>query len=364
MSDLQLSLLAIGAVVVGAVYCYNWMQERGLRRRMQQAFGAAHEDVLLKGSVESALADGRLEPQLVPREPAAGRREPGSDRGSEPGSEHEASTSGFDAVLDYVAEIDSDAPISDALIGELTGRVAACGKPVHVTGLDARSGAWEDVVRGQGGRYRAVRVSLQLVNRTGALNATQLATFCDAVRGCAGKIPAAATCPDTQAALKSARDLDAFCSEVDVAVGVNVVASDGATFQGTRIRAAAESVGFKLEPDGVFHFRNDQRQTLFTLDNHEPAPFLPESMKGLSTHGVTLLLDVPRVADGVVVLNRMLEVASHLAAALGGSLVDDNRAAFSEAGIARIKDQVSSLHAKMDLHGIPAGGARALRLFS
>jgi hypothetical protein len=364
MSDLQLSLLAIGAVVVGAVYCYNWMQERGLRRRMQQAFGAAHEDVLLKGGVESALADGRLEPQLVPRELSAGRHEPGSDRGSEPGSEHEASTSGFDAVLDYVAEIDSDAPISDALIGELTGRVAACGKPVHVTGLDARSGAWEDVVRGQGGRYRAVRVSLQLVNRTGALNATQLATFCDAVRGCAGKIPAAATCPDTQAALKSARDLDAFCSEVDVAVGVNVVASDGATFQGTRIRAAAESVGFKLEPDGVFHFRNDQRQTLFTLDNHEPAPFLPESMKGLSTHGVTLLLDVPRVADGVVVLNRMLEVASHLAAALGGSLVDDNRAAFSEAGIARIKDQVSSLHAKMDLHGIPAGGARALRLFS
>jgi len=356
MSDLQLSLLAIGAVVVGVVYCYNWMQERGLRRRMQQAFGAAHDDVLLKGGVESALADGRLEPQLVTREPAAGRREPGSDPG--------AATSGFDAVLDYVAEIDSDGPISDALIGELAGRVAACGKPVHVAGLDARSGAWEDVVRGKGGRYRAVRVSLQLVNRTGALNATQLATFCDAVRGCAGKIPAAAACPDTQAALKSARDLDAFCSEVDVAVGVNVVASEGATFQGTRIRAAAESAGFKLEPDGIFHFRNDQRQTLFTLDNHEPAPFLPESMKGLSTHGVTLLLDVPRVADGVAVLDRMLEVASHLAAALGGSLVDDNRAAFSEAGIARIKDQVGSLHAKMDLHGIPAGGARALRLFS
>ena len=356
MSDLQLSLLAIGAVVVGAVYCYNWMQERGLRRRMQQAFGAAHDDVLLRGGVESALADGRLEPQLMPREPAPGRREPGSDP--------EAATPGFDAVLDYVAEIDSDGPISDALIGELAGRVAACGKPVQVAGLDVRSGAWEDVVRGKGSRYRAVRVSLQLVNRTGALNATQLATFCDAVRGCAGKIPAAATCPDTQAALKSARDLDAFCSEVDVAVGVNVVAPDGATFQGTRIRAAAESAGFKLEPDGVFHFRNDQRQTLFTLDNHEPAPFLPESMKGLSTHGVTLLLDVPRVADGVVVLNRMLEVASHLAAALGGSLVDDNRAAFSEAGIARIRDQVSSLHAKMDLHGIPAGGARALRLFS
>jgi len=260
MSDLQLSLLVIGAVVVGAVYCYNWMQERGLRRRMQQAFGAAHDDVLLKGGIESALADGRLEPQLVPREARADSLEPASAP--------EAAASGFDAVLDYVAEIDSDGPISDALIGELTGRVAACGKPVRFAGLDARSGAWEEMVRGKGGRYRALRLSLQLVSRTGAVNAAQLAAFCDAVRGCASKIPAAATCPDTQAALKTARDLDAFCAEVDVAVGVNVVASDGAAFQGSRIRAAAESAGFKLESDGVFHFRNDQRQTLFTLDNH------------------------------------------------------------------------------------------------
>ena len=69
MSDLQLSLLVIGAVVVGAVYLYNWMQERRFRRRIQQAF-ASHDDVLLRAGVESALADGRLEPQLVPSEPA------------------------------------------------------------------------------------------------------------------------------------------------------------------------------------------------------------------------------------------------------------------------------------------------------
>jgi len=34
MSDLQLSLLVIGAVVVGAVYLYNWLQERRFRVRM------------------------------------------------------------------------------------------------------------------------------------------------------------------------------------------------------------------------------------------------------------------------------------------------------------------------------------------
>jgi hypothetical protein len=243
-------------------------------------------------------------------------------------------------------------------------KIASCGKPVHVAGLDPRNDAWEDVVRGKGGRYARLRLALQLVNRAGVVNPAQLATFCDAVRAGADKIPAPVACPDSHAALKNARDLDAFCADVDVAVGVNVIAPSGAIFPGTAIRAAAEAAGFKLEPDGVFHFRNDRRQTLFTLDNHEPAPFLPESIKGLTTSGITLLLDVPRVADGAAVLDRMIEIANRLTAALGGRLVDDNRTVLSEAGIARIKDQVRSIHAAMAGRAIPAGSARALRLFS
>lgn len=361
MSDLQWSLLVIGAVVVGAVYLYNWLQERRFRHRMQQAFGTVHEDVLLKAGVESAMTDGRLEPQLVPPGPdrEGGKPSAASRSGSDPDVEND-----FDTVLDYVAGIDATAPIADAVIGELTSKIASCGKPVHVAGLDASSETWEDAVRGRGGRFRSLRVSLQLVNRAGAVNPAQLAIFCDAVKSCAGKIPAPFTCPDTQAALKHARELDAFCADVDVAVGFNVIAAEGSSFPGTRIRSVAEAAGFKLEPDGVFHYRNEQRQTLFTLDNHEPAPFLPESIKGLSTRGVTLLMDVPRVANGAAVMDRMLEVARSLAAALDGSLVDDNRTDLNETGIAQIKEQVRTIHATMDLRGVPAGSPRALRMFS
>lgn len=361
MSDLQASLLVIGAVVVGAVYLYNRLQERSYRRHMQQAFDAGHDDVLLKAGIESALADGRLEPQLVPQEaPVEDDGRPGA---APPGPDTD-SASGLDALLDCVAEIDADGPIADAVISELTSRVASCGKPVQISGLDVQSGTWEDAVRGRGGRFRGLRVALQLVNRSGAVNSAQLAAFFDAVRSCAEKIAAPAACPDTQATLKRAHELDAFCADADVAVGFNIVAPEGTTFQGTRIRAAAEAAGFKLEPDGVFHYRNEQRQTVFTLDNHEPAPFLPESIKGLTTRGVTVLLDVPRVANGAGILDQMLGVAGNVAASLGGSLVDDNRAPLTEPGIARIKGQVRSIHAAMDLHGIPAGGARALRLFS
>jgi len=358
MSDLQLSLLVIGAVVVGAVYLYNSLQERSLHRRLQQAFGDAHEDVLLKPGTESAPADGRLEPQLGPADAARGRDAARSESAAVPAA------AGFDALLDYVAEINGSTPIADGLIGELSSKIASCGKPARITGFEPRSGAWEEATRGAGSRYTRLRLGLQLVNRGGAVNPAQLATFCDAVRQCAERIPAEAVCPDTQVAIKAARELDAFCGSVDIAIGVNVIAQEGGAFAGTRIRALAESAGFKLEPDGVFHYRDEQRHALFTLDNHEPAPFLPESIKGISTHGITLLLDVPRVAHGTEALELMLRIAAGLASGLGGQVVDDNRAALTETGAARIKEQLHSIHAAMAQHVVPAGGARALRLFS
>jgi hypothetical protein len=348
----------IGAVVVGAVFIYNWVQERSLRRRLQQSFGEAHDDILLKAGLDSALADGRLEPQF-----AAGM--PGHAPQVEPAmAQADEADAGFDDLLDYVAEISAETTIPEPLVGELVIRIASCGKPARARGLDPKTGEWEDIVRGAGGRHARLRAGLQIVNRTGAVSPAQLAAFVDAVRQCGEKVRAEVECPDPQAALKLARELDAFCATVDVAIGVNIVAPEGQAFAGTRIRAAAESVGFKLEPSGVFHFRGGGRQALFTLDNHEPAPFLPESIKGLSTSGITLLLDVPRVANGGEVLARMLNVAEHLASAIGGRLVDDNRATLSDAGVSRIREQLSSIQAAMTARGVPAGGTRALRLFS
>jgi hypothetical protein len=362
MSDLQLSLFVIGAVVVGAVCLYNWLQERKLRSRLQQAFGGTRDDVLLGAGVDSAMADGRREPQFVPAASATRGEEAEPPRSA--AAEEAPAAAEFDAALDYVAEIDADAPFTDAALAELISKIASCGKPARIAALAPRSGGWEVVAHGAGGRYSRLRLGLQLVNRGGPVHAAQLAAFCDAVRHCAEKAGARATCPDAPAALNLARDIDAFCAKVDVAIGVNIVARGDALFAGTRIRAQAEAAGFKLEPDGVFHFRNDQRQTLFTLDNHEPAPFLPEQIKSLSTRGITLLLDVPRVTNSDDALERMLHIADGFTVALDGRLVDDNRAELSETGIARIKQQVKSIQAAMAARDVPAGSARALRLFS
>lgn len=364
MSDLQISLLVIGAVVVGGVYLFNWMQERRFRRKLGQAFDTEREDVLLG---EAPRSEARVEPQLswseppdLPEVPEASAEE---RRAAPVEPAAKAEPPPFDPDIEYVALVEGAAAIPEAVLDEVRERVAGCGKPCRVAALGA-SGMWEEPARGGGEHYAKVGFALQLVNRKGPVSAAQLAMFRDAVRNAASRVSARALLPETQPALARAHDLDAFCSDVDVAIGVNIVAADGQNFAGQRIRALAEAAGFKLEPDGVFHYRNERRETLFTLDNHEPAPFLPERINRLTTHGVTLLLDVPRAADGPAALDRMLEVGRGLARSLGGRLVDDNRMALNEAGIARIRQQLVEIASRMEAFGVSAGGARAMRLFS
>ena len=79
---------------------------------------------------------------------------------------------------------------------------------------------------------------------------------------------------------------------------------------------------------------------------------------------LSLVLDVPRVPAASRAFERMLEVSHQLAKALDATVVDDNRARLTEAGVKVIRQQLRNVHAAMEAHGIPAGGALASRLFS
>jgi hypothetical protein len=371
MSDLQLSLLIIGVIVVGGVGAYNWYQQWRLRRAIEHGIAEKHEDMLARERTPRDVSP-RIEPQIGRREPVGTSD---SERtGNVPDAMVEAQEAsaltaavppvpGFDPAMDYIVSIDAQEPISAAGLAELHTRAAACGRRFRVAGYNENEDTWEEAARLGGGRYAHLKLALQLVNRGGVVDKAALASFCAAARECAERFGARATCPDVDAALATAHELDAFCSDVDIAIGVNIVAADG-KFQGTRIRSLAEAAGFRLEPHGEFHYRDAAHHTLFTLDNHEPAPFLPEQVKQLSTTGVTLLLDVPRVADGSATLERMLKIGGELAQELGGSLVDDNRVPLNDKAVQAIQQQLRQIHGRMEAHGMPPGSERALRLFS
>ncbi|WP_245727530.1 cell division protein ZipA C-terminal FtsZ-binding domain-containing protein [Nitrosovibrio tenuis] len=429
MSELQISLIAIGIVVVMGVICFNWMQQRRYRRHAEEAFGRKPEDVLLRTAtppVENERIEPRfgaeasqelqLDPDMKSMEPSEAARaaepireptpeptseptpeptpaptseptseptpEPISEPFSEPVSEpvrepapmrtvpDEApatiQAAGAGKGVDYVADIHAETSIADSSLAEVLLRKFDFNKPVRWLGQRVPDAPWEEITvqsYGKGG-YTHLKGCLQLVDRAGPVSEVNLSEFRDMVQNFSVRVNAIADCPDIPEAHAQALVLDEFCTEVDVMIGINIISRDGGALTGAKIRVLAESSGFKLGADGMFSYCNENNINVFFLANFEPAPFLPDTLRTLTTHGVTFLLDVPRVANGEIVFDRMMNLAGNFADTLGGVMVDDNRVPLSDSGIRKIKQQLVAIESMMLARNIPAGSAIALRLFA
>ncbi|MHB1592543.1 MAG: cell division protein ZipA C-terminal FtsZ-binding domain-containing protein, partial [Sulfuricella sp.] len=269
-----------------------------------------------------------------------------------------------DETINYRVQLHPGEPVGATALIEAIQRQGDFGKRVHWLGMNSLTGGWEEVGQGSAEEYLNIAAILQLADRSGPVSEPDLAAFCSQVQSVADELMAVAEFPNRQPALALAAALDQFCADVDVLIGVNIITQNGEAFAATKVRAMAESAGMKLQPDGAFHFFNDEGADLFSLANLDPAPFSAENIRQLSTHGITFLFDVPSVADGVRGFNQMLMLARQMASSLGGQVVDDNRRPLSDAGIARIKQQLADIYVRMEAQQIKSGSARALKLFS
>jgi len=120
-----------------------------------------------------------------------------------------------------------------------------------------------------------------------------------------------------------------------------------------------------LGVDGMFTRYDDDGRAQFSLQNFESTQFSPDTVRSLSTHGLTFLLDVPRVDHGERVFGQMSELAKRFADTLQGALVDDNRQPLSDSQLEHIRREfIGKPQATMASFGLPAGSPQALRLFS
>ena len=267
------------------------------------------------------------------------------------------------AEIDYIAEIRAGEFIAVEKLVRLQQSLPGLSRRITFGGLNYRTQSWEPLARDDA-RYTSVRVALQLVDRSGPVNEQQLREFGEAARSTASEMAAVAELPDLVTALEQATALDEFCADVDVVVGINVIANTGQVFHGTKIRALAEAAGLRLQSNGVFHCHDEQGGALFSLDNQESEPFLIDRIRNLTTPGITFLLDVPRVANGLRVFDRIVAMSRSFADSLDGTLADDNRALLNDSGLDRIRAQLRAIYTAMEQRGIEAGGPLALRLFS
>ena len=425
MTELQFGLIGLGAVAVVGVVVYNTWQEYKQRKLAQQVLNIRHSDVLLDGA--DSCSDGVVyresesqadpEPGLkfssadvspplsierpVMPVPVNERIEPVFRHDPEPqGMAVESGTSVADAkpvplsepvsealparipedtkdmkdaaepfhllspVIDFVVAFEAVEPAPAYQILEAQrDALARIRKPVHWIGYNESAREWEPIIDDGESEYRRIRVGLQLVDRQGPVADGELSAFHLAMQDMADELMAMADMPPRQPALDAAIMLDEFCASVDIQIGINVI-SQGQVFPGTKLRALAEAAGMVIDGEGRFVRCDDDGNVLYVLLNQEASGFSVESMKTMSTHGVTFLLDVPRVAHGERVFNQMVDLARRFADVLRGALVDDNRRPLSEGALEPIRRQVGQYQSMMAARSLHAGSPLTRRLFS
>ncbi|MCM8594473.1 cell division protein ZipA C-terminal FtsZ-binding domain-containing protein [Accumulibacter sp.] len=418
MTDLQMGMIGLGAAAVIGVVIYNKWQERRHRKLADELLSSRQTDVLLDDGFDGGAAadespgdagarsavggaarrpgEQRVEPLLrgeadfaedgAEGETAAtlqtppfqspaerpvvaqsARREPARKPGGEERPDPRSGTAPLyllSPAIDYIAAIElSESAGAYQIFEAQRAAIARLGKPVNWIGFNEESHEWEPIAEDSDCAYRHIRVGLQLVDRKGPVRDGDLSVFHVAMQELADELLGVVELPLREPALAMAAELDEFCAGVDIQIGINVV-SQGQVFAGTKLRGLAESAGMVLDGEGRFARCDDEGNVLYVLLNQEDQPFSTETMRSLATHGVTFLLDVPRVGNGDRVLIQMVEQARRFADALHGAVVDDNRRPLSDAAIEPIRRQVAQFQASMALRHLPAGRALAQRLFA
>ena len=416
MTELQLGLIGLGAAAVAGVVGFNKWQEYRQRKLAESVFKPNHDDVLLdKGArpVEPVAVAERNEPEMraeVPP-PVLERVEPvlGDGPSAEladevtPVLEAPVELPAQDVVapppvapvaapavptapvvveesqavvvadlppelldprLEFVVAMELVEPVpAMQILHSQRSTLVRLNKPVHWVGFNEKTREWERLAADSQLGVRHLRVGLQLVNRLGPLSEGDLAIFTNAMQALADELMAVTDMP-TGRILEQAAEIDQFCAAVDLEIGLNLV-SRGSAFPGTKIRALAEAAGMVLGLGGLFTRYDENGRAQFSLQNYESTPLSADSLRTLTTHGLTFLLDVPRVDHGERVFGQMTEVAKRFADTLQGALVDDNRQPLSESQLEHIRREfIGKPQATMASFNLPAGSPQALRLFS
>lgn len=373
MTDLQVSLIAIGGTIVVGVISYNKWQEYKAKKSVERAFSSSPDDVLMRepGSLsdnerreplfEDAPATATSAPaaagtvdggHMLPDEPAA--QADGGTAQIAPAARAVTRTLPVDELIDCQIAIELDGPVrGEKVLPALQGVRHIGGKPVHTIG-QAQEGHWEPV--SISGVYTTLRAGVQMASRSSSLNEIEFSEVVARLRQVADEINGEIFVPDMSDVMTAARHLHQFVADHDAQLGVNVQ-SRGAPWAISTLLAALERQGFDLRPDGRLVMADGDSGVLFSLSTNV-------TLAEENTTRLTLLLDVPCVAPDRDGFGAMVACARMLASRLDGVVVDDAGQPLSDAALAEIAGQVNSFYADMEASGIAAGSTRALRLFS
>lgn len=360
MTDLQISLLAIGGTLVVGVLIFNKWQEYKAKKTVENAFGDGHDDVLMHpdAPVDSIVRhepslDGDVQPvEDVPQHHAPMHADADTEMETPVAIQNKELP--VDELIDCVIPLEFETPVrGEKILAEIADLKYVGKKPVHFIG---QSHSGERDVIAVGGAYTCLFAGVQMVSRNGPLNELEYSEFIMKLRAIADNLSAHPDIPDMNKVMVNARELHQFVAEHDAQLSVNI-AANGAPWALNTLLAALEKMGFDQRPDGRLMMPDGDGGSLFTLSTNV-------SVSETMTSRLTLLLDVPCVAPARDGFGAMAACARSLATRLSGTVVDDGNQPISKLALDEISGQVHEFYAAMAEAQIPAGSLRAQRLFS
>ncbi len=376
MSTLQLTLLIIGIALILAVFIYNIVQERKLRRSFARP------------AVPQTPSRKEAEPTKIPAPVASTREEPVFE--APPAAPKPQEDDGPDFMAEAVLTLQlppNDIQITPELAEQF---LKVPGKNVRLLWQVRGSTHWSvlntvsDITdhlnqwammaptppalstENEGKEERRVAPEpthslafcLQLADRAHVTTTEQIETFQKHVESIASLLSASYTPFDASVEAERARALDKICAQLDLQIGLTLHGKVG-PMPGQSFLLAAQKQGFVLKR-GALRYSRDGRE-LFRIEDAQPLS--DERLKNAIQNPV-VLLDVPHVPQPELVFDDMLKQTMRLAQTLSAELVDDRLKPLKDQGLTMIRTEVEKSTQALIEAGIEPGSRRALRLFS
>jgi cbb3-type cytochrome oxidase subunit 3 len=347
LSDLQFALAAIGLLILILVAVLNWKYSRARRKASEQSAYVFDDRVAREPSFAKGFADADTGDRV---EPSFG------DTNNLVGSTPEKFA--IDPRIDCVITLRFDEAISGseilAEINNWSNLNGNSGIRWSCEGLNADQDAAEDweELRSEAS-YSELQLAIQLASRRGPIGVLELSDFCSQAQALADTLGAQIDMPSVNTMLENAKELDAVAAESDIQLSINVLFDEPCPWE--NFDALMRKRGFKLGRNGRnYEFLSNGNLIFISaeLDPNTPVTQL------------TLLLEVPLVAQDQRAFERMLGEGVEISQVAHGRLVDDNGINLSGAAVISIRQHLDMLYANLEKSGIAAGSSTASRLFS
>jgi hypothetical protein len=273
----------------------------------------------------------------------------------------------MDALIDLIATIEPEMPQNiwsgEAVLAALPATNRVGSKPFSVEGFNPATGAWEVPVAGA--RYIALQAGVQLANRSGALTEIEFSDFVVKTQSLADALDGVVEFPEMADEVARARELDAFATQYDAQLSLNLRAKQAAWSPGY-VQQNAARLGFVA---GVLPGRMVVPAPVHGLPpilglTFDSQAAMSEDPTQSAIYELALSLDVPQVDRKEEPYARMIQTAYELARVMDGAISDDNGQPLSETAIGAIARELLALYDTLDARDLSAGSPQARRLFS